>query len=85
MGDTICVNGKVWPYLNVEPKRYRFLFINGSNARTYEMFLTKASTKRTDCHSGRSAPTVAISTPRENRSSPKGNEALVSCRASGPR
>ena len=24
-------------YLNVEPKRYTFLFLNGSNARTYEM------------------------------------------------
>ncbi len=40
VGDAIVVNGKTWPYLQVEPKRYRFLFINGSNARTYEMFLT---------------------------------------------
>ncbi len=39
LGDVICVNGKAWPYLNVEPKRYTFLFVNGSNARTYEMFL----------------------------------------------
>jgi FtsP/CotA-like multicopper oxidase with cupredoxin domain len=39
-GDTIAVNGHVWPYLDVEPKRYRLLFINGSNARTYELFLT---------------------------------------------
>ena len=38
VGDTICVNGKVWPYLNVQAKRYRFLIINGSNARTYELF-----------------------------------------------
>jgi FtsP/CotA-like multicopper oxidase with cupredoxin domain len=38
VGDTILVNGKVWPYLDVQPKRYRFLFLNGSNARTYEMF-----------------------------------------------
>ncbi|HXI04407.1 MAG TPA: multicopper oxidase domain-containing protein [Candidatus Saccharimonadales bacterium] len=44
-GDTIAVNGRVWPYLDVEPKRYRFLFINGSNARTYEMFLTDEVTK----------------------------------------
>lgn len=36
-GDTVLVNGKTWPFLNVEPKRYRFLFLNGSNARTYEM------------------------------------------------
>ena len=39
VGDTIVVNGKAWPFLNVEAKRYRFLFVNGSNARTYEMFL----------------------------------------------
>ena len=39
VGDTIVVNGKAWPFLNVEGKRYRFLFINGSNARTYELFL----------------------------------------------
>ena len=44
-GDTIAVNGHVWPYQNVEPKRYRFLIINGSNARTYEMFLTNQDTK----------------------------------------
>ena len=44
-GDTIAVNGHVWPYLDVEAKRYRFLFVNGSNARTYEMFLTNQVTK----------------------------------------
>ena len=35
MGDVIVVNGKSWPYLNVEQKNYRFLFLNGSNARAY--------------------------------------------------
>jgi FtsP/CotA-like multicopper oxidase with cupredoxin domain len=44
LGDVILVNGKAWPFLNVEPKRYRFLFVNGSNARTYEMFLTNQAT-----------------------------------------
>jgi spore coat protein A len=39
VGDTIVVNGKAWPYHQVAPKRYTFLFLNGSNARTYEMFL----------------------------------------------
>jgi len=37
VGDTILVNGKAWPFLNVQAKRYRFLFLNGSNARTYEL------------------------------------------------
>jgi FtsP/CotA-like multicopper oxidase with cupredoxin domain len=45
VGDTIVVNGKVWPFLSVQPKRYRFLFINGSNARTYELFLVNPTTK----------------------------------------
>jgi FtsP/CotA-like multicopper oxidase with cupredoxin domain len=45
LGDTIVVNGKTWPFMDVEPRRYRFLFINGSNARTYEMFLTNPVTK----------------------------------------
>jgi spore coat protein A len=39
LGDAIVVNGKAWPYLDVEPRRYRFLLLNGSNARTYELFL----------------------------------------------
>jgi spore coat protein A, manganese oxidase len=45
VGDTIVVNGKVWPYLQVEQKRYRFLFLNGSNARTYELYLVNRTTK----------------------------------------
>ena len=32
-GDTIAVNGKTWPYLEVEPRLYRFRFLNGSNSR----------------------------------------------------
>jgi spore coat protein A, manganese oxidase len=45
VGDVIVVNGKAWPFLDVEPKRYRFLFVNGSNARTYEMSLTDPVSK----------------------------------------
>jgi spore coat protein A len=45
LGDTMAVNGHVWPYLNVEPRRYRFLIINGSNARAYELFLSSQSGK----------------------------------------
>ncbi len=38
-GDAIVVNGKAWPYLEVEPKRYRFLFINASHSRIYDLNL----------------------------------------------
>ena len=34
-GNTIVVNGKVWPYLDVEPRKYRFRILNGSNRRVY--------------------------------------------------
>ncbi|MDX8365719.1 multicopper oxidase [Cytobacillus sp. IB215665] len=39
MGENILVNGKVWPYLEVEPRKYRFRLINGSNARYYKIRL----------------------------------------------
>ena len=32
-GNTILVNGKTWPYLDVEQRRYRFRFLNGCNSR----------------------------------------------------
>ncbi len=38
IGDAILVNGKTWPVLNVEARRYRFLIINGSNARSYSLW-----------------------------------------------
>lgn len=38
-GEIITVNGKTWPYLSVAPRKYRFHFLNGSNARFYRMWL----------------------------------------------
>jgi spore coat protein A len=32
-GDVMLVNGKVWPFLDVEPRLYRFRILNGCNAR----------------------------------------------------
>ncbi|WP_203434369.1 multicopper oxidase family protein [Nitrosococcus halophilus] len=32
-GNTMVVNGRTWPVLQVEPRRYRFRFLNGSNSR----------------------------------------------------
>ena len=32
-GNTIVVNGKTWPFLQVEQRRYRFRFLNGCNSR----------------------------------------------------
>lgn len=38
-GDTVLVNGKVWPYCEVEPRMYRLRILNGSNARFYNLGL----------------------------------------------
>jgi spore coat protein A, manganese oxidase len=32
-GDVMLVNGRVWPFLNVEPRMYRLRILNGCNAR----------------------------------------------------
>ena len=40
-GDTIVVNGKAWPKMNVEAKRYRFRLLNGSDSRFYMMSIVK--------------------------------------------
>lgn len=41
-GDSVCVNGKATPYLEVEPRKYRFRMVNGSNARFYHLTLVPA-------------------------------------------
>lgn len=38
-GDFILVNGAVWPYLDVEPRKYRLRLLNGSDSRFYDLFL----------------------------------------------
>ena len=39
-GDTIMVNGKVWPNLDVDRHQYRFRLLNGSNARFYNLTMS---------------------------------------------
>lgn len=39
LGDKIVVNGKVWPYLEVEPRKYRLRILNASNTRAYQLYL----------------------------------------------
>jgi spore coat protein A len=41
-GDTILVNGKVWPYLTVKRGKYRFRLLNGSTSRTYTLALSNS-------------------------------------------
>jgi spore coat protein A len=41
-GDVMLVNGKVWPFLEVEPRLYRFRILNGCNARILNLDLPAA-------------------------------------------
>ncbi len=43
-GDTIVVNGNTWPQLNVEPRRYRFRFLNASNNNPIDLELATDNT-----------------------------------------
>jgi FtsP/CotA-like multicopper oxidase with cupredoxin domain len=37
--ENIVVNGRTWPYLDVEPRQYRFRMLNGSNSRFFNVSL----------------------------------------------
>jgi spore coat protein A len=43
-GETILVNGKVWPYLEVKQGKYRFRLLDGSGSRTYRLSLSNGAT-----------------------------------------
>ncbi len=42
-GDTILVNGKILPYLKVEPRKYRIRLLNASNARAFYLSLSNGA------------------------------------------
>ena len=41
LGNTILVNNRVWPFLNVKPTKYRLRIVNASDTRTYGLKLLK--------------------------------------------
>ena len=41
--NTACVNGKAMPYLEVEPRRYRFRVLNGAQARFFNLKLSNGA------------------------------------------
>jgi bilirubin oxidase len=47
-GDVIHVNGQPWPYMDVEPRKYRFRWLDSSVSRTFNLYFedaAKAGTK----------------------------------------
>ena len=55
---------QVWPYLNVEPRKYRFRFLNGSQARFYSLALADPVTSAPGPAFYRSPPTAVTSPSR---------------------
>ena len=43
-GDTPVINGKAYPYLDAQPRRYRLRLLNGSQARFYNLHFNLAGT-----------------------------------------
>jgi spore coat protein A len=54
-GDVAVVNAQIWPFLDVEPRRYRLRIVNGSQARFYNLQFA-------DQNSGRALPFTQIGT-----------------------
>ena len=53
-GDVAVVNAKIWPFLDIEPRRYRLRVVNGSQSRFYNMqFADEKSGKALPVHPDR--------------------------------
>jgi spore coat protein A len=46
-GDVAVVNAKIWPFLDVEPRRYRLRIVNGSQSRLYNLQFANEKTGAT--------------------------------------
>lgn len=42
-GDVIHVNGQPWPYLKVEPRKYRFRLLNAAISRSFQLYIEQAN------------------------------------------
>jgi len=49
-GNAMLVNGKLFPYLDVEPRAYRFRVLNGANTRFFRLFVQHGSGAGPDLH-----------------------------------
>ena len=46
-GDIIHVNGMPWPFLNVEPRKYRFRFLNSAVSRSFALYFVRTTATNT--------------------------------------
>lgn len=53
-GDAMLVNGKLFPYLEVEPRKYRFRLLNGANGRFFHLTLASGRSPNAAVPAGQS-------------------------------
>ncbi|KAK9793626.1 putative Cupredoxin [Seiridium cardinale] len=46
-GDVVHVNGQPWPFLNVEPRKYRFRFLNEAISRSFNLYFESQAAEGT--------------------------------------
>jgi spore coat protein A len=51
-GDVMLVNGRVWPYVDVEPRMYRLRILNGCNARILNLSIGGLTFRQIGADSG---------------------------------
>ncbi|CAN9355669.1 unnamed protein product [Alternaria alternata] len=49
-GDVIHVNGQPWPYMKVEPRKYRFRMLNTAISRAFKLTLEDPTAKKVSFH-----------------------------------
>ncbi|KAL7892714.1 Cupredoxin [Trichoderma sp. SZMC 28014] len=69
-GDVIQVNGQPWPFLSVEPRKYRFRILNSSLSRTFNLTVQ-------DTTSGKALPFEIIASDSGFLSSPVTTTSLL--------
>ncbi|TAN43639.1 MAG: hypothetical protein EPN25_00165 [Nitrospirae bacterium] len=83
-GDVIVVNGQAWPYFDVEPRRYRFRFLNAADSRMFNLWFQDAQTglpiTKDSLNPGESWPVVQIAAEQGFA-----NNAVEVATGSGPR
>jgi spore coat protein A, manganese oxidase len=68
-GDVVCVSGKVWPFKEVEARKYRCRILNGSNSRLYNLKLTQGTMTQIGTDGGFLTAPVPISSLGSRRAS----------------
>lgn len=78
-GDHIVVNGVIWPKMDVEPRNYRFRFLNGCDSRFLVLQFLEVPANATDCSTVVSQlPFTVIGSDQGLASSPTTVDTLLS-------